>query len=127
MIVWRSTHLALLAVEQAKREAAEQQASEARAELERVRGELAEVKGREDRLMHQYVALATPKPAPIIPVREPDPVSEAIRNRAQGDAALRSHLSFWARKQREGGAEVEQIVKGIEDWTQHDQPDIFPW
>lgn len=124
MIVLRSTHAAIVAAEQAK-------SAVLKAEVQRLREELASIRDREDRLMHQYVALAQPKPAVVLPVREPDPVQGAIRRRAAGNTALQQHLAFWARAEKERGADVADIVKRIDVWVSGDDADsgepVLPW
>lgn len=124
MILLRSTHAALLAAEQAKSAALQ-------AEVERLRADLAAVRDREDRLMHQYVALAQPKPPVVVPPRDPDLIQEAIRRRAAGNTALQQHLAFWARAEKERGADIADIVKRIDVWVSGDDEGnsepALPW
>lgn len=65
----------------------------------------------------RYLDLAIPKP--VVPVvKEVDPVSRAIRDAAGSNSALRTHLSHFARTEREAGVKDEDIVEQIRTYEQ---------
>lgn len=79
-----------------------------------------------DTVTAKLVQATEPAPKPTIPVREPDPIGEAIRTKAGANGALRAHLATWAKEQRLLGEEEQAVVMKILDWTQH-QTDEIPW
>lgn len=122
MILFASTHRAILAAEQSKSAVLE-------AENQRLRDEVAALRDREDRLMHQYVALAQPKPVTPLPPREPDVIGAAIQRKANGDPALRKHLASWAKSEQANETDVQKILSRIERWSGEDEnaEPALPW
>lgn len=69
----------------------------------------------------RYLDLAVPKP--VLPVvKEVDPVSRAIRDAAGSNSALRTHLSHFARTERERGVKDEKIIADIRAYEQPPLP-----
>jgi hypothetical protein len=106
MLMLRSTHDALLAAE---RERTADALAAYRAEVARHDAALAELRA--------LSAALAPKPAPTLPDRTPDPVTQAIAAASKGSSALRSHLAFTARRMRDEGQDEADIVRQITDWS----------
>lgn len=93
-----------------------------------LRAELTRLRDRETALMDQLVKLATPAPKPVFQVRDVDPIAEAISRKAGNDSRLRSHLSFWAREQREKGMDPKEVAACVSDWSkQQPEEPVLPW
>jgi len=103
MLMFRSTHEALLAAALADRDHWRLQAEAAtERELATLREAVAEARK----------ASAPPVIVPRVK-REPDAVDGAIEWRAQGDVPVRRHLERWAKAERAKGREVAAIADDI--------------
>jgi hypothetical protein len=105
MLMFRSTHRALMAAKDA--------------EIASLAAMCAEAWNRETEVRRELLALiadARPKPVTVA-AKVPDPIAEAIRVKAGSNAPLRTHLAMFARAERAKGTAEEEIVKMLADWT----------
>jgi hypothetical protein len=100
MLMFRSTHDALLAAE---RERTADALAAYRAEVARHDAALAELRA--------LSAALAPKPAPTLPPkRVPGAVETAIAMRASGNTELTKYLAGWAKQQRLAGKSEDEIA-----------------
>lgn len=110
MIVLRSTHRTIVSALEAERD--------------RLIARVNALEAQGLTLTEKLLKAHEPAPIPVLPVREADPVVDAIRAKAGSNGALRGHLARWANDQRVLGIEQSEIIAGIMDWSKANAGDV---
>lgn len=104
MIVWKSTHDAVV-------QGLRDQLAMAEAEKHRLLADLDEYRDRERRTFERQMLVTAP---PVVhPKKEPTEVDSAIALRSAADRSLRAYLTQYARKMRLEGMSEEDIAERI--------------